>query len=235
MITEKHKKELLELQTRVNSLVDELVTKPEEHIQEIEASYISVGNTKILIVIPTEKKLTAMPPVLEKLITPSGCQIKYYNVYGLPVAEAYNNAVRVLLQDGADYMLTIEDDTFPPDDALSKLLSRLKTDKLDAVGAWYPKKNRIKEGVHICIGSDGKRSPLLADGKLHEVYTLAMGCTLYKTDMFKYSSDPWFATTENLTQDSFFSEKARKMGYKLWCDTSIKCKHVDRETGKVFE
>ena len=227
------KSRLIELQNVVNELVEEYVTTPDEHIQEIESEYISQGNTKILIVIPTEKKMTKMHPGLEKLITPTGCQIKYYNVFGLPVDEAYNNAAEVFIKDGADYMLTVEDDTFPPEDALVRLLEHCENGK-HAIGAWYPKKNSVKEGVHIVLG-DSRRRELESDGKVHEVYTLAMGCTLYKADLFKYTSDPRFATTDNLTQDSFFSQKLRNLGYKLWCDTSIRCKHIDRDSGDVFE
>ena len=233
MITRKLKNRLLEIQNIINELVEENITIPEKHIQEIEQEYLSQGNTKILIVIPTEKKMTEMHPGLKNFITPTGCQIKFYNVYGLPVAEAYNNAAEVFLKDGADYMFTIEDDTFPPDDALVKLLNHCENGK-DVIGAWYPKKNSLNEGVHIVLGKN-RRTELKADGEVHAVYTLAMGCTLYKADVFKYTTAPRFVTTENLTQDSFFSQKMRKMGYKLWCDTSIKCKHVDRETGKVFE
>src|SRR5205085_10998931 len=39
----------------------------------------------------------------------------------------------------------------------------------------------------------------------------------------------------SLTQDSFFSQKARDAGYRLLCDTSVRSKHIDRNTGEVFE
>lgn len=53
--------------------------------------------------------------------------------------------------------------------------------------------------------------------------------------MFTKISYPWFKTTPNMTQDSFFSQLAREAGYKLLVDTNIKCKHIDRSTGKVYE
>ena len=212
-----------------------------EHIKEFEESYLSIGNTRILIVIPTEKQLDSVPNNLLKLLTPTGCQVKYFNVHGLPVSEAYNAAAKICLDDNADYMLTIEDDTYPPNDGLIKLLNVLRTRKeISAVGGWYPKKNIATEGVHIILTDWTKdkkyRSELRRDAEgLVEVYTLAMGFSLYRGEMFKYISDPRFVTTDNLTQDSFFSEKARKMGYKLYCDMDVKCKHIDRTTGEVYE
>jgi hypothetical protein len=61
-----------------------------------------------------------------------------------------------------------------------------------------------------------------------------MGCTLFPAEVFLQATHPWFATTEHLTQDSFFSQKARDAGWRLVCDTAIRCQHVDRVTQEVF-
>ena len=90
-------------------------------------------------------------------------------------------------------------------------------------------------GVPIVLGADGKRKPLVVDGEIHEVYTLPMGCTVYSKDVFCKIEQPFFQTTELLSQDSFFSQKLRDAGFKLYCDTSIRCKHIDRVTSKVYE
>jgi len=73
------------------------------------------------------------------------------------------------------------------------------------------------------------------DGLVKEAYTLPMGCTLINSRVFSRLTFPYFATTDCLTQDSFFSQLAREAGFKLYCDTSIRCKHIDRGTGEVFE
>jgi hypothetical protein len=73
------------------------------------------------------------------------------------------------------------------------------------------------------------------DGQVHEVYTIPQGTTLFPASVFLATSHPYFVTTENLTQDSFFSQKAREAGYRLLVDTAIKCKHVNVKTGKVYE
>jgi hypothetical protein len=82
---------------------------------------------------------------------------------------------------------------------------------------------------------DGKRQALPADGQMHEVYTIPMGCTLFPMSVFLATEFPYFATTDNLTQDSFFSQKARDAGYSLIVDTSIRCKHIDVATGEVYD
>jgi len=203
-----------------------------DHVRDTERRYLEVGDTKLLMVVATEEKAVDGLPCLEKLVIPSGVQFKVYNVFGRSVADAYNDAMRTALQDGADLVLTVEDDTFPPPDAFARLRAHMNGRTI--AGAWYPKRTEVQEGVPIIV-KDGKRQSLEADGGVHECYTLPMGCTLFPAEAFLKLAQPWFVTTEHLSQDSFFSQLAREAGYKLLCDTSIRCKHIDRETGKVYE
>lgn len=73
------------------------------------------------------------------------------------------------------------------------------------------------------------------DGSTVEVYTLPQGFTLIRTEVFRKLIHPWFVTTDQLSQDSYFSQLCREAGIKLWCDTSVKCDHVDRITGEIFK
>src|SRR6185437_2935189 len=103
---------------------------------------------------------------LNNIEIPSGMQIKKYNVFGKPVDEAYNHEAMVAIQDEADFMLTVEDDTFPPPDAFIRLWNLYKESKAKTiVGAWYPKRQESKEGTPIVI-KNGKREALAADGKI---------------------------------------------------------------------
>jgi hypothetical protein len=204
-----------------------------DHVREVEQNYLEDGNTKIMIAVATEHKAEKGLPCIDGLIIPSGVQIKHYNCYGRSIAEAYNDIAREFLKDGADYLLTVEDDTFPPEDALVRLLVHIKEGK-KAVGAWYPKRQAVLEGAPIIL-KEGKRTYLEADGGVHEVKTLPMGCTLYTAEVFYKTTFPYFVRTENLTQDSFFSQKLTEAGFKMYIDTSIRCKHIDRETSVVYE
>ena len=212
------------------------VTPQLDHVKDIEYKYIEGenSNTKIMIAVATEEKADKGLPCLEGLIFPTGMQVRIYNCYGRSVADAYTDIVREFLKDGADYLLTVEDDTFPPPDALIRLMRHISNGK-KVVGAWYPMRNETGDGVPIALDKNGKRGQLSAGGKVHEVYTLPMGCTLYSSEVFYKIAQPWFQTTGLLSQDSFFSQNLREAGYTLYCDTSIRCKHVDRKTGKVYQ
>ena len=202
--------------------------------RSVEKRFLENGKYRILIAVPTELKAEKGLPCLEGIEFPNGAEIKIYNSWGRKVDDSYNHIVQTALEDKADFIFTVEDDTFPPKDALVKLVKLLQENENCAVGAWYPKKEKNRQGVHIEI-IKGKRGAMPDDGKVHEAYTMAMGCSLYPIEMFMKIPYPWFKTTVNLSQDSFFSQLARENGYKLLVDTKIKCKHIDRESGKVFE
>jgi len=209
-----------------------------DHIREVEKKYLEVGDVKVLIVVPTREKAENLP-VLEKLAIPSGVQIKYLNVFGRSTADAYNDAIQTALDDGADFLLTVEDDTFPPDDGFFKLLQRYREigDPKVVLGGYYVKKQENREGVHIQIVG-GKRQALTLSNKdvgVYEVYTIAQGFTLFPMECFLQTEYPWTVTTAHLTQDSFLSQKLRDKGFKLLVDGDIKCRHLDVTSGKYYE
>ena len=211
------------------------ITYPQLDIaREVERRFLEGGKSRILLAVATELKAEKGLPCIENLETPNGSEIKLFNCWGRKVDEAYNHIVETALHDHADYIITVEDDTFPPKDALVKLLDLLRKNPRTAVGAWYPKKEKSLQGVAIII-KDGHRQQLKVDNKVHEVYTLPMGCSIFPIEMFMEIPYPWFKTTANLSQDSFFSQLAREHGWKLLVDTNIQCKHIDRNTGEVFE
>ena len=195
---------------------------------------MSTGKSRLLLAVPTEEKAVTGLPCIEGLSFPNGTEVKIFNCWGRVVDDAYNTIVQEALNDHADYICTCEDDTFAPKDAIVKLMDILRKNPKSIVGAWYPKREASKQGVHIEL-IDGVRQAMPSDGTIREAYTLAMGCTLIPIEVFLQIPYPWFKTTVNLSQDSFFSQLARESGYQLLVDTSIKCKHIDRKTGEIFE
>ena len=75
---DKMKQEILE---STNLIIDKHIKSYIDHIKEIEMNYLNVGNTKILIVIPTKDPIqNTLPSNLDKLIIPSGHQCKFLNI-----------------------------------------------------------------------------------------------------------------------------------------------------------
>ena len=113
-----------------------------------------------------------------------------------------------------------------------------------------PKEVRGKKNVNDQAGMfkvrfDWQKKPLAP------IECNGMGCgfTLFKLDIFKDKrlSKPWFKTVNgwlkkddgkegpaSYTQDLFFFEKIRKLGYKVCVDTRVKLGHMDFKTGQIY-
>lgn len=203
--------------------------------EAVAQRYLEVGNLRVLTVVPVEKDTEEdVPKCLNGVVIPTTIMQRVLKIVGFKVDAAYNEAVHQALKDEADYLFTVEDDTFPPADAFIRLLELCEKNPKSACGGWYPKRSEIRAGAPIIL-QDGVRRSLDEDGTIHECYSLPMGCSLFPVAVFRETKYPWFRTTDNLTQDSFFSQLAREAGWKLLCDTSIRCRHIDRVTGKVYE
>jgi hypothetical protein len=217
--------------------------------EAVQRRYLEQGNVKIFRAMCTEKipgKDYKNP--FEGIQIPAGVQISedIYCCVGKPIADAYNDIVQHALTYPAgkpDFLFILEDDTYPKPDVLQRLYALMSNErnkrqshleKLPIVGGWYPKRQKFREGAHIeVIG--GVRTFMPDDGTVREAYTICQGCILIPMTVFLDIPFPWFMTTRDLSQDSFFSQLAREAGYKLLVDTSIKCKHIDRVTKKVYQ
>ena len=212
-----------------------LATPAADDPATVQQRYLETGKQRLLIVTLTasETQPETVPALERPYEIPATVERRKHCIYGMTIDRGYTEAVLQAVRDGATHLMCIEDDTFPPLDAIERLLAHDK----DVVCGWYPKRQPGKRiGVPIVL-KNGKRQTLDdpdAYADLVELYTVPMGCTLIKMDVFKHIEMPWFVTTGQLTQDSFFSQKARDAGFTLWCDTSIRCAHVDRETGVSY-
>lgn len=201
----------------------------------VQRRYLDTGKQRLLIVTLTasETQPDTVPALERPYEIPATVERRRHCIHGMTIDRGYTEAVLHAVRDGATHLMCIEDDTFPPLDAIARLLAHDK----DIVGGWYPKRqDGPRVGVPIIL-NNGKRQTLDnpdAYSGLVELYTMPMGCTLIKMEVFTRIEMPWFVTTGQLSQDSFFSQKAREAGYTLWCDPSIRCDHVDRDTGITY-
>lgn len=161
---------------------------------------------------------------------------------GMEVGEAYTAAIENILANPElskwKYVLTLEEDNIPPPDGLVKLCENIET--YDVIGGLYWTKG---EGGQPMIYGDTKDpelnfrpQPPVMD--IQPCNGLGMGFTLFKLDIFKDQrvEKPWFQTLQEwtpdkggrvYTQDLYFFEKIKKLGYKIACDTRVRVGHYD--------
>ena len=179
-------------------------------------------------------------------------------IIGHEVGVAYNNAIQHILQDPElskwKYILTLETDNLVPPDAHIQLLKTLDDGKYDGVSGLYWTKGDVNmpmaygdpemfraTGVMDFIPRD-VREPL-AKGDVMEVNGIAMGCSLYRLDLFREVPPPWFVTVAKFapgvgiqlaTQDLNFCEKARRLGKRFAVDMNVRVGHIDVRDGTVY-
>ena len=183
------------------------------------------------------------------MILPMNQKFTRIFMIGMEVGEAYCAAIEQILAvpelANWKYVLTLEEDNIPPPDGLIKLYENI--DKYDVVGGLYWTKG---EGGQPMIYGEGQEGdlhfrPQLPTRDIQECDGLGMGFTLFHMNIFKDTQieKPWFKTCQEwdpekgskvYTQDLYFFEKIRKLGYKMACDTRVKVGHYSFETDVVW-
>lgn len=210
-----------------------------DYVREVEQRMLSQSSpARILITVPTMSSREEVQAnglaCLSGWSVPGTIEQRVFCVNGRPVDEAYNTAAEEALSNDATHLLCVEDDMQIPPGAFEQLWKRASELGPQAiVGGWYPQRRHPRTGTSIIL-RDGRRDYLTDDGELHEVLTVPQGFTLIPVPVFRQTPRPWFVTTGTMTQDSFFCQVARDAGYRSFCDTSIRCQHVDRNTKEVF-
>jgi hypothetical protein len=83
----------------------------------------------------------------------------------------------------------------------------------------------------------------LTQGNVVEVNGIAMGCSLYRMDLFREIQPPWFVTVADIvegkgavgfTQDLYFCQKAKMAGKRFGVDLRVRVGHLDLGSGVVY-
>ena len=197
---------------------------------DIEKKYLEEWKIKALIIIPSEHRLTAvqLDELLSHVEMPSNVNYRIENIYDSPVADNYNAWFLKAIEEDTNFVVTIEDDQVLQPDSIIKLFDFALDNPNCCVGAWYPKRQKTRQGVHIKL-SWWHRRFLDDDWKVHEVKTMAMWLSIYPIEIIKQLDYPYCKTTDALSQDSYLSQKILDKWYKLLVDTSLKIWHKDRD------
>ena len=176
---------------------------------------------------------------------------------------AYGNAYGDIFAD-SPFILTVEEDNVLPPDAAVRLLATIFKCP-DCGGAVSGEKWRCARGhrgydavsglyfvkhdppIPMAFGTPkkGKRTGLdfkprsikkaVEKGEVIEVNGIAMGCALWRKDLFRKVSQPWFETSATNTQDLYFCSKAKKeTGARFGVHCGLRVGHYDAKTREQF-
>jgi len=193
------------------------------------------------------------------LIGPMNQKRGWVMASGHEVGRAYDAAIKNVLEHPElrtwKYLLTLEDDNIPPPDAHIRLLEAINYGpKFDAVSGLYFTKGdfampmaygdpeeTIRTGVIDFKPLDVRRA--VERGTLIPVNGIAMGCALWRLELFREILPPWFVTVSDvvpdkgvmsMTQDLYFCRQARERGKTFAVDCRVKVGHLDVNSGIVY-
>jgi GT2 family glycosyltransferase len=137
--------------------------------------------------------------------------------------------VEEALKAKADYLLFIDADMVFPPDALTKLLAHDK----DIIGVHYNNREMPLVSTIRMLREDGNFYQVdtkLMPRRLFECGSVGKGLVLIKMRVFEKIKKPWYEFQykdgELMTEDINFCLKAHKAGFRVWCDPTIKVKHI---------
>lgn len=194
----------------------------------------------------------------QNMIAPMNQKRAFFYTTGHEVGQAYNAIIEGILANPDvskwKYILTLEDDNVVPPDAHIRLLESIDQTGFDAVSGIYFTKGDIgmpmaygdpdeyrKTGVLEFRPRDVRAA--LQKGHIMEVNGIAMGCALWRIQLFKDIPKPWFVTVADyipdkgvqcFTQDLNFCERAKKAGKRFGVDFRVRVGHLDVNTGTVY-
>lgn len=188
---------------------------------------------KILIAVPTFETIT--PETFKGIydIDHCGHEADFDFVKGYDCAKARNVIVREALDGGYDYTLMIDSDVIVPPDTLELFLDSL----VPICFGIYPHKNTSKSEAEIFKPETQNYEKRFLYSELTEprikVKGAGFGCAFISTEVFRKMPYPHFQYVAHsngayLSEDLYFCSIARQMGYELWADTRIRCKHLAR-------
>lgn len=175
------------------------------------------------------------------------------------IVRCRNRIFTYAVENGYDHVLMMDSDVIPPIDIIERLLLHKK----DVVSGLYfglfnvNRKQEVKSVAWKCLTEaewDEVRGQLMSDivkkredirrnlteeeinsGKLQEVIIPSAGCMLVSQDVFSKFKYGVLDVPSKFSSgdDIYFCRKVREAGIKLYCDPSVKCKHLTE--GKFSE
>jgi glycosyltransferase involved in cell wall biosynthesis len=155
---------------------------------------------------------------------------------GYTVAENRNYCVIQAQKNGSDYILFIDDDMTLPPETLDILLSHKK----DIVGVnsysrilpLAPTTGLINEKGEYKHPDKYPEWEMRIPDELFEAYFVGCGVCLIDMKVFKKVKNPFFKFTYKKSglvkggEDGNFCDRARKLGFKVFCDPNISIGHL---------
>lgn len=187
---------------------------------------------KTLIAVPCmDEVATPFAMSLATLTREGECVISM--VANSMIYDSRNKIAAQAIEAGADYVMWIDSDmTFLPD-TLQRMLRHMEDGKDFVTGLCFRRKSPFEPVLFKTLEWDGtptcEKYNKYPKDSVFEVAGCGFGCVMTRTTVIAdvlASGEPLFTPLQGVGEDLSFCFRARKLGYKIFCDSTIKCGHV---------
>lgn len=194
---------------------------------------------KTLIAIPCMDTLhTAFADSLLRMDKPPGTSVVF--LPGSLVYDARNQLSLTAMENNFDNVLWLDSDIVPPQDVLVRMQKSMDDGLSMATGLYFKRTMPTAPVIYKTIappepdssGHMRKRIEEYRDYEQDSVFPVAgcgFGCVMTSTDLLRemwgkygppFTPFPWAG------EDIAFCYRVNQAGKQIWCDSSIKCKHI---------
>lgn len=224
-------KEIMCYYNDVNPLNDYKVN-PKEQNENAYTSYVAKEEKKmkqILIAIPTNKGIE--PETFKSIYNldlPSGVKTHFEFFHGYQIDQIRNLIAEIGKQ--YDYVFCVDSDMILPKDTLIKLYESNK----DMVTGIYQQRIDGETILELYKDTPNGQTNIKYNELelgLMKVSACGFGCILIKSHVFNEMEYPHFVYKsaidhkDTYSEDTYFCNKARDMGWELYADTTVVCGH----------
>lgn len=192
---------------------------------------------KILIAVPCMDQVSArFAQCLSTLKKVGKCTVSFF--IGSLIYDSRNRLASMAVEMEADYILWLDSDMIFSPDTLERMVNILEVNKeVDVLSGLYFRRghpftpvlfSKLEVNEDNILEWDDVHE--LPDG-LFEVAGCGFGCVLMRTELLldlasKEGGGVWFTPIANAGEDCAFCIRARREGYRIFCDPSIELGHL---------
>lgn len=184
---------------------------------------------KTLIAIPCMDNVAA--PFAHSLATmeKTGECVISMNISSL-IYDARNQLAAQALKAEADYILWLDSDMIVPPDVIPRMLKHMEDGKDFVSGIYFRRRAPFAPVLYSRIDREGHADfNDYPEDTVFEIAGAGFGCCMTRVSMLEdiaLNFKDWFTPFNNYGEDLSFCLRALECGYKLYCDSTIKCGHV---------
>ncbi|MBU4502759.1 MAG: hypothetical protein KKA79_09260 [Nanoarchaeota archaeon] len=146
------------------------------------------------------------------------------------IIESRNMLRQKVLDEGYDYFFSLEQDVITPPDVIERMIGHKKklvtgvyfanNSMPDGSIALIPLVYKLVDKANLSMAPINEQE--FESNKFIEVVSAGLGCVMIHRDILK---DIKFRYENKVFDDRFFFKDCYDKKFKVFCDTSIKCKH----------